>query len=161
MIKARQRYKLERLVSPVSGTVQGLKVHTIGGVVTTAQTLASIVPKGTSLVVEATVENKDIGFVKAGQQAKIKLDTFSFQKYGVVKGVVKQVSPDAFEDKKKGLVYKIKVSMEKTHMLVHGKLVPLEPGMTCSVEIKTGKRRIIEFFLSPFKKYEKESLTER
>ncbi len=161
MTKARQRFKLERLVSPVSGTVQGLQVHTIGGVVTPAQTLASIVPKGTPLVVEATVENKDIGFVKSGQQAKIKLDTFPFQRYGVIKGVVKQVSPDAFEDKKKGPVYKIKVSMEKTNILVDGKLVPLEPGMSCSVEIKTGKRRIIGFFLSPIMKYAKESLTLR
>ena len=170
MTKARKRYELAKLVSPVSGTVHGLQSYTIGGVVTPAQPVVTVVPEGTQLIIEAMAENKDIGFIKAGQSAEVKLDTFPFQKYGTVKGVVTMVSADAFTEngkesekdtEKKGLVYKIKVAMEKTTMVVDGRLVHFSPGMAASVEVKTGKRRIIEFFLSPIIKYAKESLTLR
>jgi hemolysin D len=176
LVKARKRYELEKLAAPVSGTVHGLQSYTIGGVVTPAQPVVTIVPEGTTLVIEAEAENKDIGFIKVGQTAEIKLDTFPFQKYGTVKGVVTLVSADAFEEKnndkdknkdtdkdadKKGLIYKIKVNMEKTSMVVDGRLVNFSPGMAAAVEVKTGRRRIIEFFLSPIIKYAKESLTLR
>jgi hemolysin D len=176
MIKARKRYDLEKLASPVSGTVHGLQSYTIGGVVTPAQAVVTVVPEGTQLIIEAMAENKDIGFIKVGETAEIKIDTFPFQKYGTIKGVVTLVSADSFENKdnnkdnnkdtdkdtdKRGLVYKIKVDMEKTTMVVDGRLVHFSPGMAASVEVKTGKRRIIEFFLSPIIKYAKESLTLR
>jgi len=105
--------------------------------------------------------NKDIGFLKTDQEAEIKLDTFPFQKYGTIKGRVVSISPDAFEDEKMGPVYKIKVAMEKLYINVDGKKVPVSPGMAVSVEVKTNKRRIIEFFLSPIVKYADESLTLR
>jgi hemolysin D len=161
MIKARKRYELERLASPVNGTVHGLQSYTVGGVVTPAQPLVTVVPEGTPLIIEAMAENKDIGFIKEGQEAEIKLDTFPFQKYGTIKGVVTSVSPDAFEDEKKGPIYKVKVAMEKKSVLVDGRLVALAPGMAASVEVKTGRRKIIEFFLSPIIKYATESLTLR
>jgi hemolysin D len=161
MIKAKKRYELERLASPVNGSVHGLQSYTVGGVVTPAQPLVTIVPEGTPLIIEAMAENKDIGFIKEGQEAEIKLDTFPFQKYGTIKGVVTSVSPDAFEDEKKGPIYKVKVAMEKTSVLADGRLVALAPGMAASVEVKTGRRKIIEFFLSPIIKYATESLTLR
>jgi len=74
---------------------------------------------------------------------------------------VTSVSPDAFEDEKKGPIYKVKVAMEKTSVLADGRLVALAPGMAASVEVKTGRRKIIEFFLSPIIKYATESLTLR
>lgn len=160
-IKAKKRYELEKLCSPVSGTVHGLASYTIGGVVTPAQPIVTIVPEGTPLVIEAMALNKDIGFLKTAQEAEIKLDTFPFQKYGTIKGKVISISPDAFEDEKMGPVYKIKVAMEKLYINVDGKKVPVSPGMAVSVEVKTNKRRIIEFFLSPIVKYADESLTLR
>ena len=102
-----------------------------------------------------------IGFLKEGQKAEVKLDTFPFQKYGTIKGKVISISPDAFEDEKMGPVYKIKVEMEKIYIVVDGKKVAVSPGMAVSVEVKTNKRRIIEFFLSPIIKYADESLTLR
>ena len=160
-IKAKKRYELEKLCSPVSGTVHGIASYTIGGVVTPAQPIVTIVPDGTPLVVEAMALNKDIGFLKEGQKAEVKLDTFPFQKYGTIKGKVVSISPDAFEDEKMGPVYKIKVEMERLYIAVDGKKVPVSPGMAVSVEVKTNKRRIIEFFLSPIVKYADESLTLR
>ncbi len=160
-IKAKKKYELERLCSPVDGTVHGLASYTVGGVVTPAQPVVTVVPEGTPLIIEATVLNKDIGFLKIGQEAEVKLDTFPFQKYGTVKGKVTAISPDAFEDEKLGPVYKIKVTMEKLKIYADDRYIPVAPGMSVSVEVKTNKRRIIEFFLSPIVKYAKESLTLR
>jgi hemolysin D len=145
----------------VNGTVHGLATYTIGGIVKPAQDVVSIVPDGTPLIVEAMVQNKDIGFVKVGQETEVKLDTFSFQKYGTIRGKVIHLSPDAVEDEKLGPVYKMRSSIERAIMRVDGKDVPVAPGMTASVEVKTGDRRIIEFFLSPIIKYARESLTLR
>jgi len=161
VIKANRRNELERLYSPVDGTVHGLASYTIGGVVTPAQPVVTIVPDGTPLIVEAMLLNSDIGFVKAGQEAEVKLDTFPFQKYGIVKGRVVWLSPDAVDDEKLGPVYKMKVEMERQSIKVDGKDALIAPGMTLSVEVKTGKRKIIEFLLSPIVKYSKESLTLR
>lgn len=159
--KARTRIAGQILYSPVDGVVQGIHPTTIGGVVTPAQPVMSIVPENTPLLIEAMLPNKDIGFVKSGQKARIKIDTFSFQKYGTIDGIVQNVSPDAIEDEKMGLLYKIKVSIEQDYLLVEGEEVKLSPGMAVTVEIKTGKRRIIEFFLEPLVKYMQEGLQVR
>lgn len=159
--KASRRSQLERFYSPVNGTVHGLATHTIGGVVTSAQPIISIVPDGTPLIVEAMALNQDIGFIHPGQQAELKLDTFPFQKYGTIDAELFYVSPDAQEDEKIGLVYKIKLRPKRFTIRVRDKDVPIVPGMAVSAEIKTGKRRVIEFFISPFIKYVDESLTIR
>lgn len=160
-IKAKRLYDLERLSSPVNGTVHGLSSYTVGGVLTSAQPTVTIVPRGTPLIIEAMAQNKDIGFLKIGQEAEVKLDTFPFQKYGTIKAKVVWLSPDAIEDEKLGPVYKMKVEMEKPSINVDGKYIAVSPGMAVTVEVKTNKRRIIEFFLSPLIKYANESLTLR
>lgn len=160
-IKADNRGGLMRLTAPVAGTVQQLAVHTVGGVVTSAQPLLVIVPGDNPLEVEAFVENKDIGFVRAGQTAEVKVETFNFTKYGTLHGTVMQVSGDAIQDEKRGLVYAARVKLERTTLNVDGKRVNLSPGMAVTTEIKTGKRRVIEYFLSPLIQYGEESLRER
>lgn len=160
-VKARKRSELESLRSPVDGTVHGLASYTVGGVLTSAQPAVTIVPHGTPLVIEATAMNQDIGFLKVGQEAEVKLDTFPFQKYGTIKARVAWIGPDALDDEKLGQVYKIKVVMEKLFVTVDGRPIALGPGMSVSVEVKTNQRRIIEFFLSPIIKYATESLTLR
>ncbi|MEW5949274.1 MAG: HlyD family type I secretion periplasmic adaptor subunit [Thermodesulfobacteriota bacterium] len=159
--KARKGCELQQLCSPVDGTVHGVSSYTIGGVVTPAQPIVTIVPDGTPLIVESMALNKDIGFLRVGQEAEVKFDTFPFQKYGTIKGKVVSISPDAFDDEKFGPVYKIRVELEKLCLMIDGRNGPVSPGMTVAVEVKTGKRRIIEFFLSPIVKYAKESLTLR
>ena len=100
LVKAQKLYQFQNLLSPVNGTVHGMNANTVGGVVTPAQPIMTIVPDGTPLIIEATVLNKDIGFVKVDQEAEIKFDTFSFQKYGTIKGTVSAISPDAFDEGK-------------------------------------------------------------
>ncbi len=161
LAKAVNRDSLMRLTAPVGGTVQQLAVHTVGGVVTPAQPLLVIVPRDKPLEVEAFVANKDIGFVHAGQEAKVKLETFPFTKYGTIKGRITHVSSDAIQDEKLGLGYAARVRLARHTMRVEDKTVNLTSGMAVAVEIKTGKRRVIEYFLSPLMQYSDESLRER
>jgi len=161
LTKASRKSQLEKLCSPVDGTVHGLAAHTIGGVVTSAQPLITIVPDGTPLIVEAMALNKDIGFIQLGQIAELKWDTFPFQKYGTIEAELFYVSPDAQEDQKMGLIYKIKLKPKCSAMRVKGRMIPLTPGMAVTAEIKIGERRVIEFFISPFIKYADESFTLR
>ena len=160
-VKADQRGRLMRMTAPVAGTVQQLAVSTVGGVVTPAQPLMVIVPKDNVLEVEAMLPNKDIGFVNPGQDAEVKVETFPFTKYGTIHGKITQVSSDAIQDEKLGLIYVTRVKLAKDTLQVENKLVRLTPGMAVTVEVKTGTRRVIEYFLSPLMQYGSESLRER
>ena len=161
LVKARQRDKLRRMTAPVSGTVQQLAVHTVGGVVTPAQPLMVIVPDDHPLEIEAFLENKDIGFVNSGQSATVKVEAFPYTKYGTLQGEVVNVSGDAINDEKRGLIYSTRVTLAQTDIAVENKRVKLSPGMAVSVEVKTGTRRVMEYFLSPLMEYQSESFKER
>lgn len=159
--KAQQRDSLMRLTAPVDGTVQQLAIHTNGGVVTEAQPLMVIVPSDQPVEVEAMLENKDIGFVRPGQTVEIKVETFSFTKYGVIDGVVQSISNDAIEDERLGLVYSARIQLKKNTIQVGENLIALSPGMAVRAEVKTDKRKVIDYFLSPLQQHTAESLIER
>jgi hemolysin D len=181
--KAEQRTKLQQLTAPVSGVVQQLAVHTVGGVVTPAEPLLVIVPSDSQLEVEAMVSNHDIGFVHAGDPVEIKVDTFDFTRYGLLHGKVLSISSDSIvrdapsdksgdrptagsppassEPKGQELTYAARISVDRNQMQVEDKVVRLSPGMAVTAEIKTGSRRIISYLLSPVMKYKQESLRER
>ncbi len=159
--KAKQRQLQMALRAPVSGVVQGLTVRTIGGVVTPAETLMQIVPESGSLESKCKVLNKDIGFVHEGDETEVKLEAFPFTKYGVINGRVRHISRDSIPDEKMGLVYEATIDLEKTQILVEDRMVNLSPGMSVTAEIKTGKRRIIEYLMSPLMRYQSEAMRER
>ncbi len=160
-IKAEKKVFLQRLTAPVTGRVHQLAIHTIGGVVTPAQELMRIVPEEDAIEVEAWLPNKDIGFVHEGQTAEIKVETFPFTKYGTIDGEIKTLSNDATADENLGLVYAMRVKMAKTTMPVNEKMVNLSPGMAVTVEMNMGKRKLIEYLLSPLLRYKDESVRER
>jgi hemolysin D len=159
--RAKNHSQLLKLTAPVNGTVQQLSIHTVGGVVPAAQPLMQIVPEESQVEVEAFFENKDVGFVQAGQDAEVKIDAFDYTKYGTLKAKVRHVSQDAIQDDKKGLIYSTKVVLEKSTIFVDGKTLPLSAGMSVNVAIKTGTRRIIEYVLSPLVRHQREALHER
>lgn len=159
--KAEQRNRLTQLTAPVSGTVQQVAIHTEGGVVTPAQVLMIIVPKDAQVTAEVVVDNKDIGFVNAGQVAAIKLETFPFTRYGTVDATVKSVTADAVNDEKRGAIFPATLVLQQNQINVDGKPITLSPGMNLTAEIKTGKRRVIEYLLSPVQTAVSESLGER
>lgn len=161
LLKAQQRDRLTRLVAPVDGTVQQLAIHTPGGVVTEAQPLMVIVPRDQPVEVEALLENKDIGFVRAGQEVEVKVETFNFTRYGVMHGVVQSVSSDAIEDERLGLVYSTRIQLKENLIRIGDRSVLLSPGMAVRAEVKTDRRKVIDYFLSPLQRHLDEGLAER
>jgi membrane fusion protein, hemolysin D len=182
LIKAEQKTKLQLLTAPVDGVVQQLAIHTVGGVVTPAQSLLVVVPSGSRLEIEAMVSNRDIGFVQPEQEAEIKIDTFNFTRYGLLHGQVLSVSQDAIirdrqqdrsndrasgtqndtsEPKSQELNYSARISLDRTQMQIDDRMVNLSPGMAVTVEIKTGSRTILSYLLSPLLRYRQETLRER
>jgi hemolysin D len=151
----------QRITSPVDGYVSKLMVHTIGGVVTPAEKLIAIIPKDVPLVIQATVLNQDIGFIKEGMESAIKVDTFDFQKYGLIPATVSHVADDAMEDEKLGPVYQIYLEPHKDYLIVSGEKIYLNSGMSVTAELKVGKRRVIEFFIYPLIKYLDEGMSVR
>ncbi len=159
--KVEEKDRLSRIVAPIDGKVSQLAMHTVGGIVTAAQPLLEVVPEDAELQVEAWVANKDIGFIQQGQSAEVKIETFSFQKYGTLGATVVDISPDAVEDKEKGRVYRVLLSLDKNSFLVNDRNAVVSPGMTATGEIKIRQKRIIEFFLDPFRQYQSEAVRER
>jgi hemolysin D len=159
--KTAQREQLTRLTAPVAGTVQQLAVYSTGGVVTPAQNLMVIVPDGADVTAEVVIDNKDIGFVNAGQKVEVKVETFNFTRYGTVPATVTWVTADAVTDEKRGALFPATLKLDRNVMDIDGKAVKLAPGMVVTAEIKTGRRRVIEFLLSPLRATTSESLGER
>jgi len=147
--------------SPIDGYVNTIFVHTIGGVVQPAEKIMTIVPKDATKQIKAKVLNQDVGFVEAGMPVSIKVDTYNFQKYGILDGVVTVVSPNSIEDEHMGPVYEVFIEPKNTTLLVEGKEQSIKYGMSTTNEIKIGKRRIIEFFIYPLIKYMDESIKVR
>ncbi|KTF39849.1 HlyD family type I secretion periplasmic adaptor subunit [Xanthomonas translucens] len=159
--KTGQRDKLMALRAPVDGTVQQLAVHTVGGVVTPAQSLLVVVPAEEALEVEVTVLNKDIGFMRPGQPVTVKIDSFPCTRYGYLTGSVASVSHDAAQDEKLGLVFPARIKLDGSMLEIEGVKVRMSAGMSLSAEIKTGKRRVIDYLFSPLRQHASESLRER
>ena len=183
-VKAAQRTGQQILRAPVDGTVEQLAVHTVGGVVTPAQVLLVLVPNGSKLEIEATLANRDVGFVEAGQEVEVKIEAFTYTRYGLLHGLVESVSRDALRSERDQSTtserpsdshgptsngdaaqgessYIARVSLNDTTIETEQGIRALEPGMAITAEIKTGQRRIISYLLSPLIRYSHESLHER
>jgi hemolysin D len=130
-------------------------------VVSPAEKVLSIVPAQTPLLLQATVANKDIGFVKEGMPVAIKIDAFDFQKYGTLNGVVQQIDKDSRDDEKQGPVYTVMVKPLQHSLKMDGRWQQLSTGLSATAEIKTGKRQIIEFFIYPLIKHLDEGMSVR
>ena len=176
LIKAQSKNERTTLRAPISGTVQQLAVTTVGQVVTSGQSLMTIVPVDGPIEIEALVQNEDIGFVEAGQPAVIKVEAFPFTRYGTIDGTVVRVSRDAVDEREanalsdpnasvrpqssataatpgrgQSLVFPATIRIGRPSMLIEGKEIPLSPGMAVIVEIRTGQRRAIDYVLSPLR----------
>ena len=176
VVKANFRLDRTVLRAPIDGTVQQLAVTTLGQVVTTGQPLMVIVPSEGAIEIEALVQNSDIGFVEVGQEATIKVNAFPFTRYGTVDGRVIRVSRDAVDAKDaaqssdaatasraqnssifsttpnaQNLVFPVAISLSRSTLSVDGKDVSLTPGMTATVEVQTGSRRVIDYLFAPLR----------
>ncbi|HCX81879.1 MAG: secretion protein HlyD [Curvibacter sp. RIFCSPHIGHO2_12_FULL_63_18] len=162
-IKVSQRLALQTLRSPIDGVIQQLAVTTVGGVVTAAQPLMTIVPADTPLELEAQVMNRDIGHVRVGQRVINKVETFDFTRYGYIEGEVLWVGTDSVQDQKLGPVFpvRIKLNSTQTPTSVNGQTGLIKAGMSVTADIRTDKRRLIDYLLAPMLRYKQEALRER
>ncbi|MGG6898579.1 HlyD family type I secretion periplasmic adaptor subunit [Rhizobium sp. BR 315] len=185
LVKARKRRDSMTVATPIDGTVQSSLINTIGQVVTTGIDLMRIVPDNSALEVEAYLPNSDIGFVTVGQPAVVKIEAFPFTRYGVIHGHVAAVARDAIPEpdanqvegapnkqlqstvpttnvqRVQNLVFPVTVKLDVDTMNVDGNVVPLSPGMAATAEIKTGKRRILEYLFSPIVEVTSQAMQER
>jgi hemolysin D len=175
LVKSSRRRLFQQIRSPVDGVVQQLSVNTVGGVVQAAQALMIIVPDGVDVEVEAQVLNRDIGFVREGQNVRVKLEAFPFTDYGIVEGVVATISRDAVPseqqpESKQGeagkagaaaMSYLARIRLKRNYVVVHGRKQAIGPGLAVQAEILTGRRRIIKYLLSPIWETVDEAARER
>lgn len=151
----------QKIVAPCDGYVDKLLIHTIGGVVSPAQQLFAVTPTNTPLMIKATVNNQDIGFIREGMPVSVKIDAYNFQQYGMISGEVKSISKNSIKDEKLGSIYEVYITPITKTLKIEGKEQSIRTGMTLKAEIKVGKRRIIEFFIYPLIKYLNEGMSIR
>lgn len=158
--KADRRQSFQTLRAPVDGTVQQVSVATIGEIAEAGKPVVTIVAKGEELVVEALILNRDIGSIQKGDRVVVKVEAYPFTRYGSLVGHVTRVSPDAIADEQRGLVFPITIRLDKVQT---GRAATrtLSPGMSVVAEVMTGRRRIIDFLLSPIAKATSEAGRER
>lgn len=184
LVKATARTLRMTLVAPIAGTVQASSVTTVGQVVTTGEELMRIVPDGSTIEVEAYLPNKDIGFVHTGDEVALKFEAFPFTRYGTLPGRVVRVATDAVPEpdasaaeagqtqtssrnasgrsqRVQNLVFAVTVGLDRATMTIDGAEVPLSPGMATTAEIKTGRRTILEYLLSPIAEVASQAVKER
>ncbi|MBK9082471.1 MAG: HlyD family efflux transporter periplasmic adaptor subunit [Rhizobiales bacterium] len=182
--KAEAKLARTRLVAPIDGVVQQLSATTIGQVVTTGQQMMSIAPLDSELNVEVFVSNVDIAFVHVGQAAEVKVDAFPFTRFGTVPAKVTQIAADAIDEQEakrrqanvigaqqaaptsqpgqpQPFVFPVRLALDRNIIDVYGRKAPLTPGMTVTAEIKTDRRRVIDYLLSPIAKIGSEAMRER
>ncbi len=155
-----EKYRLSKeyqnITAPVSGYVNSVSVNTLGETVTSAQDMVTLVPDNTPVEMVCYVKNMDIADVEIGMETEIKLEAYSYNKYGTVKGTVKYISPSAFSSEQMGSVYLVKIEITD---VPDG--ISVISGLSGSVEIKTDQRTVMEYFLEPIIKGFGESLKEK
>lgn len=155
-----EKYRLsteyQNITAPVSGYVNSVGVNTLGETVTSAQQLVTIVPNNTPNEMICYVKNTDIADVELGMEAEVKLEAYPYNKYGTVKGTVKYISPSSFANEQLGSVYIVKLELDSDN-----KKIRIISGLSGSVEIKTDKRTVMDYFLEPIVKGFGESLKEK
>lgn len=153
------------IIAPATGIVKSIKVTTLGGVVRQGDELLQILPTESDLVIEAKVKPADMADIRSGLESKIKLDAYDYSIFGVMKGLVSYVSADTLsEDTKNGPLtyYRIKVNIsEKEFKGKMADMIEVRPGMTATVDIRTGRRSILSFITKPITKTVKDSFGER
>jgi adhesin transport system membrane fusion protein len=147
--------------SPIDGVVKNMRYHTIGGVVKPGEPIMEIVPISDRLVVEAQLNPVDRGYVQEGQRAVVKISTYDFVRYGSLDGVVDRIGASTNTDPNGQPYYQVVVRTSKTYLGDQQGLLPITPGMQATVDIHTGTRSVLNYFIQPVLKLRNEAFRER
>jgi adhesin transport system membrane fusion protein len=149
--------------APLRGTVKNVRVTTIGGVIQPGQDIMEIVPLEDQLLVEARIPPSEVAFLRPGLAAKVKLTAYDYTSYGGLDGRVEFISADTLRDERKPgeeNYYRVLVRTDKSVLVAGGKSLPIIPGMTATVEIRTGEKSVLDYLLKPVLR-SREALRER
>ncbi|TIV64838.1 MAG: HlyD family type I secretion periplasmic adaptor subunit, partial [Mesorhizobium sp.] len=150
------------LAAPMDGRVEHLSVFTVGGFVEAGSTLMSIVPSDKTIEIEAFFDNRDVGFLESGQKAFVKFDAFPAERFGIVHGRVTSVGADARGDVAVGKwVYAVRLKLDQPGIQMPEREIRFAPGMTATIDVITGERRLISYFFEPILKAIQDSFGER
>ena len=162
--KAHRMKDLTEIVAPASGTILEVADRSVGSVLREAETLLTLVPDGADLYVEAQMPSRDVGYVKVGDEVRVKLEAYPFQRFGTLNGVLDVVSADSLpakqDDPQSQRIYPLQVRITDNLGTLAAKGIRVRPGMVASAEIKTGKRSIAAYVLDPILRTTDESLRE-
>jgi hemolysin D len=184
LVKSAAKLDHMTLRAPIDGIIQASSVTTVGQVVTSGEEIMRIVPEDAALEIECYLPNQDIGFVKEGQNAVVKIESFPFTRYGTINARVTRVARDAIPQpeaeqtetnaakttrstnsgtaqRMQNLVFPVTLKPDTTLIGVDGTNIPLQAGMATTVEIRTGSRRILEYIFSPLVQIGSEAMKER
>ncbi|MEA5619815.1 HlyD family efflux transporter periplasmic adaptor subunit [Cronbergia sp. UHCC 0137] len=145
--QAKKQKDGETIKAPVAGTIY--KIKATKGPVQAGEELLSILPEGEEMLLEVKVLNRDIGFIRQGMKAKVKMATFPFQEFGIVDGTVAQISPNAILDQELGLVFPTRITLSKHSINLRDQKVEFTPGMVANAEIVTRKKSVLTFIVEP------------
>jgi hemolysin D len=158
LTKAKEKSGLQTLVSPANGVVAQLAIHTVGGVVEAAKPVMIVVPDSGAVIADVQILNRDIGFVRVGDEVAVKIEAFPYTRYGTLRGRIENIGSDAVEDQKLGLVYPALIRLMPTK---NGDSIVPSIGMQVTADIKTGQRSIISYLISPIDRMSAEAGRER
>jgi adhesin transport system membrane fusion protein len=147
--------------APIRGTVKRIMVNTVGGVIQPGMDLMEIVPLEDKLLVEARIKPADIAFIHPGQEATVKFSAYDFAIYGGIKGKVEHISADTIADAQGHAYYLVRLETAHNHLGSEAKPLPIIPGMTCTVDIITGKKSVLEYLLKPVLRAKEYAFRER
>ena len=155
--RARRKRERAEVTSPIAGVVKTLHVNTLGAVVAAGAPIVEIVPTEEALIVEALLSPQDIGHVRVGQAAKVKISTYDYLRYGAIEGVIEQISADAAETPEGGRAFRLIVGLPSDALVVEGARYPLSPGMVAEIDVKLGERSVLEALVEPVLKLRAEA----
>ncbi len=160
-LAAEDRLARTTVRSPVDGIVKMIKVNTVGGVIQPGMDVMEIVPLEDNLLIEAKVRPSDVGFLRPGQEASVKISAYDFSIYGGLDGIVENISADSITNEKGDSFYLVQIRTRKNHLGTDEKPLTIIPGMMATVSIKTGSKSLMSYLMKPILKTKQNALTER
>lgn len=161
MVSDQDKLDRSKIISPTEGIVKIVHTKTLGSAISPGKEVVTLVPVEDNLYITANVNPKDIGFIREGDHANVKITAFDYSIFGSLDGKVMHISPDTFFDEKKQPYFKVKLTTSNNYFAHDGRKLFISPGMMAQVDVLTGKRTVMSYILKPIVKTVKNSMGEK
>ena len=161
LVGAKDKVDRLKVYAPVAGIVQGVSVTAVNAVVRPGEVIMQIVPVDEELIVESRLMPDEVGYIRVGQTADVRVDSYDSSRYGSIHGLVRQISPSTYLDEHANPYYKVKVGLDKSWVGEQAGQMAVIPGMTVSVDIITGSKTIMQYLLKPVSRGFQSAFTQR